>query len=61
MTTAELKTARLANRAKIKARLQAFQLPDGAKPVPTYKLISDTERAALAAAENAKPKPKACC
>jgi hypothetical protein len=66
MTNAEINAARLANRQAIRTRLAAFKLPAGAKPgrgVDTRPavILNPTERAALVAAENARPKIPGCC
>jgi hypothetical protein len=64
--TPEIKAARKANRAAIVARLKTLSPPPGAKPLPlyktppTYKILTPEERAAVVAAEKAKPQ-KTCC
>jgi hypothetical protein len=67
LNSSSITTARRANRAAIDARLKTLMPPPGTTPrplyktPPPYKLLTPEERAALVAAENARPKPLGCC
>jgi hypothetical protein len=66
MTKDEIKIARKKNRLAIDAGLRDLKPPAGIAPKPlyktppAYKILSPEERAAMVAAEKAKPQ-KTCC
>jgi len=65
MTTAEKNQLRRANRVAIQSTLTALRAGGASAASPPItgptQLLTPAERAALVAAENAKPKPTGCC